>query len=158
MKCGIQHAGASSSCPACGVSVVYPSLEDCGLRDPIKIRVNFFRLVGRDSVKQLWKNCLIAFGVALVGLFIEELRQGDGPPKDRLDWFGFLVFGAFYWLVFASTVRRFHDLGKSGLEIILLIVPIYGLFLLYDILCTPGKTAPNIYGFSEEEVKSKTQK
>jgi len=43
------------------------------------------------------------------------------------------------------TVRRFHDLGKSGLSVLFFLIPIVNWIIMF-ILFLPGKKEPNNYG------------
>lgn len=44
------------------------------------------------------------------------------------------------------TVRRLHDLGRSGWHFWLLAIPLYNLYLYIVLLFTPGHSGSNEYG------------
>ena len=44
------------------------------------------------------------------------------------------------------VVRRFHDIGKSGWNYWLLLIPIYGIYLSFVLLCRLGTTGTNGFG------------
>ena len=50
------------------------------------------------------------------------------------------------YAVFAATVRRLHDLGRSGWFSILLLVPLLNLFLIMFLMLAPGAGEDNAHG------------
>ncbi len=61
-----------------------------------------------------------------------------------------LVASLFYIVVFIFTIfitfRRFHDLGKSGLYVLAMLVPVFNVYLLLGLLLRSGTAGPNQYG------------
>ncbi len=61
-----------------------------------------------------------------------------------------LVTFLFYIVVFIFTVfitlRRFHDLGKSGWYVLAMLVPVFDVYLLLGLLLQSGTAGPNQYG------------
>ncbi len=65
-----------------------------------------------------------------------------------------IVFGALY-LIFALasivpslavTVRRLHDIGKSGSHFFIAFIPLIGSIWLLVLICTEGNAGENAYG------------
>lgn len=52
----------------------------------------------------------------------------------------------------AVTVRRLHDIGKSGLWIFINFIPIIGGIWLLILLCTEGSSTANQYGIDPKMV------
>ena len=52
--------------------------------------------------------------------------------------------GLFYYI----SVKRFHDMNKSGWNVLLLLIPIYGLYLWFILMRKNGDIGPNNYGSS----------
>ena len=46
----------------------------------------------------------------------------------------------------AVSVRRLHDIGKSGLYYLLVLIPIVGFILMLVWFCTPSEEGENAYG------------
>ena len=46
----------------------------------------------------------------------------------------------------AVSVRRLHDIGKSGWYVLITLIPIVGLILLIVWYCNDGDSVPNMYG------------
>ena len=64
-------------------------------------------------------------------------------------WFLFIVF-AFALIIpeIAISVRRLHDIGKSGLWYLVTFVPVVGPIVLFIFMCLPSIPGPNEYGAS----------
>lgn len=66
---------------------------------------------------------------------------------------GLVIKGTFTTLIaivtivpsLALSVRRLHDIGKSGLLLLLAFIPIIGLIILIVYFCTATKTGENQY-------------
>ena len=53
---------------------------------------------------------------------------------------------------FAVSVRRLHDVGKSGWFLLISLVPIIGGIWLLVLVCTDGDSSENAYGPSPKSV------
>ena len=89
------------------------------------------------------------FAFAVVGLLIAgtavnvvvALLSGIGVPEFWL-YAALFLWAALSLLVAMSfTVRRWHDLGRSGWWALLSLVPIVNLFCLFILLFWPGQSA-----------------
>jgi len=58
-------------------------------------------------------------------------------------WVFFLVM---YWISFAATVRRLHDIDKSGWWILIALIPIVGSIILLVWAVRQGDQGPNRFG------------
>ena len=71
----------------------------------------------------------------------------------------YVIIGlALVFVIFSNifqTVKRFHDLGKSGWYCLLLLIPIYGLILFWNLFFQKGAEETNIYGTDPLENKKK---
>ncbi|MDP4268718.1 MAG: DUF805 domain-containing protein [Bacteroidota bacterium] len=71
-----------------------------------------------------------------------------------------LFYGVFYFIValglfipgLAVTVRRLHDVGKSGWFYLIILIPIVGAIWLLVLMFTEGKPGENEYGINPKEV------
>jgi uncharacterized membrane protein YhaH (DUF805 family) len=74
--------------------------------------------------------------------------------------FGMLGYGAFYVLYslavlipgLAVSVRRLHDIGKSGWMILVALIPIIGAIWLIVLYATDSNPGENAYGPNPKEV------
>ena len=55
-------------------------------------------------------------------------------------------------------VKRLHDLERPGVELFLLLIPIYNAFFALKLICKPGTPGANIFGPNPVEVKAGTAK
>lgn len=51
------------------------------------------------------------------------------------------------------TVRRFHDLGRTGSDYWLLLIPFYNIYLGLVLLMKKGDESPNLYDEGSQEVQ-----
>jgi uncharacterized membrane protein YhaH (DUF805 family) len=94
---------------------------------------------GRDTRKEFWMYELfnVIFGMFF---YILSLFSHD------------LIILYFLWVLasflptLAITVRRLHDIGKSGWWILIDFIPIVGVIVLIVFLATPGNAESNKYG------------
>ncbi|WP_166921259.1 DUF805 domain-containing protein [Flavobacterium poyangense] len=106
---------------------------------------NYANFNGRARRSEYWYYCLasilisLAFGVLD---YFSEFTFIDGQ-------FGILR-GVYSLAVFipniAVTVRRLHDIGKSGWFMFIVFIPVIGVIWFLISLCTAGDNGTNEYG------------
>jgi len=102
----------------------------------------------------LWAIALIGFTVWGFEILVKIGRQGESPHAidDAARYFGPLIatFGVFAAATFipslAVQVRRFHDQDKSGLLVLLNLIPMVGGLIVLAFMCIEGTSGPNRYG------------
>jgi len=111
----------------------------------IKVLKNYFNFDGRARRKEYWFfmlfNVIFAIVAAVIdnvlGIASEEL--GYGP-----------IYGLYALATFipgiAVSIRRLHDIGKSGWYFLLGIIPCVGGIILLVFALTPGDPYDNEYG------------
>jgi uncharacterized membrane protein YhaH (DUF805 family) len=57
-----------------------------------------------------------------------------------------LVAGAFALLMAWFTVKRFHDMNRSGWSYFLLLIPLFNIYVGFQLLLVKGTDGPNRYG------------
>ncbi|MGP7735716.1 DUF805 domain-containing protein [Oceanimonas smirnovii] len=100
---------------------------------------------GRSRRKEYWMFILfttlislfLAFFDGMVGLFSEEMGIG--------------VLGGIYTLLvllpsLAVTVRRLHDIGRSGWWVLIAFIPLVGVLVLFVFMLLDSKPGENQYG------------
>lgn len=93
---------------------------------------------GRSRRKEYWMFALFNMIFSLASGVIASL-------------IGFEMIGSIYSLAvlvpgIAVTVRRLHDIGKSGWMILIAFIPLVGIIWLIVLLATDGNTGENTYG------------
>lgn len=97
---------------------------------------------GRSRRKEYWMFFLfnLLFSAAIV-IVDDILGFNEG--------FGFLyvLYGLLVFIPsLALTVRRLHDIGKSGWMLLVSLIPLIGSIWLFILLVTEGDPHPNRYG------------
>lgn len=84
--------------------------------------------------------------VLIITLAIALLLVGDafGSGLVVFPLVGLIVAG--FWAGTAITVKRLHDLGRSGWDWFLLLVPLYNVYLGCILLFKKGTDGPNAFG------------
>ena len=99
---------------------------------------NYAGFTGRARRQEYWMfvlfNFLIGIGLGVVGFMLH-----------------FSALSGIYGLVviipsIAVSVRRLHDTGKSGLMLLVALIPIIGAIWLLILFFTEGMRGPNQYG------------
>jgi uncharacterized membrane protein YhaH (DUF805 family) len=112
----------------------------------LKVLRDYATLSGRASPQEFWGFVLVNFVVILALYFIDRVTGLTFGAQRRM---GFLQ--AFYGLVvffpgIAVAVRRLHDIGKSGLYLLVAFIPIVGGVLLLYWYCRNSDPGSNKYG------------
>lgn len=109
------------------------------------VKDNYANFDGRARRKEYWMftliNSLILFGLIAISVAITLTS----------DAFGFLSLYFIYILAMiipslAVSVRRLHDIGKSGWYYLVAFIPFIGTFWLLFLLITEGEKGSNAYG------------
>ena len=108
---------------------------------------NYANLNGRASRSEYWWFVLFNFIVNIVTLVI-DLTLGSMITYD-MGYVGLIAFLALLLPTVSVSVRRLHDIGKSGWWILLAIIPIVnfiGIFVIIVFTIMEGEEQPNQYG------------
>lgn len=104
---------------------------------------------GRSRRKEYWMFCLIncLIGFALVACFTASFFAARGTSAVGI---GLAVLYMLYALAIivpslAVSVRRLHDIGRSGWWLLIALIPFGGIVLLV-FHCIEGTPGPNEYG------------
>ncbi|WP_420187202.1 DUF805 domain-containing protein [Bacteroides pyogenes] len=106
-------------------------------------RIEYF-LSGLIAALILWAAILLAALLWIIPASDSNLSLGIGATLGSL--LACSVWGAIIWFSLAQSVKRLHDLDKSGWFILLCFIPVVGwIFALY-MLFADGTVGPNRYG------------
>lgn len=108
----------------------------------LKVFKEWSNFTGRASRKEFWLFILVNTTVYVILWLLLEFVG--------INW----LFGSFvllFWFItllptISVTVRRLHDIGKSGLLALLYLIPIIGELILMVLLLNKGISHENEYG------------
>lgn len=110
----------------------------------LKILKNYAEFNGRARRKEYWMFALINLIFMLVAMALDAELGSPG-----IAYFVYVVFTLIPHL--AVTIRRLHDVGKSGWFVLLLLIPIIGAIGILAQACKKGEAGPNEYGPDPKE-------
>lgn len=105
------------------------------------MKENYANFSGRARRKEYWMFTLIQM-VVLIGVMILDTVFGTSPVVYTIAVLAHIIPGI------AVSVRRLHDVGKSGWFLLISFVPIIGAIWLLVLACTDGDSGDNAYGES----------
>jgi uncharacterized membrane protein YhaH (DUF805 family) len=124
-----------------------------GFIDSVKsvLMNNFANFEGRASRSEYWWFYLFTFLVSFPLGFIDGFMLVImDVPIDSLLWVLSPMMTLFQLAIFipslAVMVRRFHDLGKSGWWVFILLIPCVGIILYIVWMASDGEPHDNMYG------------
>jgi len=131
---------------ATGVIVAARPMQMMSFMDSIKnvLINNYAGFSGRASRSEYWWFSLFSFLAGFTTGLIDAVLFGwEMTDPTYLSW---LLQLAFILPGLAVSVRRLHDLGKSGWNLLFVFIPLVGFILLLVWCCTDGEGVPNAYG------------
>lgn len=100
---------------------------------------------GRLNRKSYIYRCFFLSFVAVVVNTILELLS-IGPLFMPFQILEYAVGGVNTACTIFLSMRRFHDLGRSGLWLLLLCIPLFNILAFLYLIFKPGDIGPNDYG------------
>lgn len=112
----------------------------------LKVLNQYFDFSGRSRRTEYWMYLLFNFIFALIAAILDNMLNMTFAPEIP---YGFIYL--FYVLAvfipgLAVSVRRLHDLDKSGWWLLLSLIPIIGAVWLIILHATEGTPGNNRYG------------
>lgn len=98
----------------------------------------YFDFQGKATRSQYWFYNLVLIGVVLVASFI-DVAMDDGASLEPEPILSSIVVLAHVIPSLAISVRRLHDIQKSGWWLLLLLAPVIGSIILLVFMCTPSE-------------------
>ena len=119
-----------------------------GFAQAVRIGLNnFFNPTGRASRSEFWWYYLFIFVIAGVLGVIGGMVSAHGGEEQT--WVG-IIFDVLAFLiglsVFFASIRRLHDIGKSGWNLLWNLIPFFGGIYLLILFCKPSQPCDNEYG------------
>ena len=106
---------------------------------------NYAKFDGRARRKEYWMFCL---GNIIIGFVLGFILGIIGAPT----YIGYIYSLAVLVPSIAVTVRRLHDIGKSGVWYFINFIPCVGSIWLIVLLCQDSMPGENEYGVNPKEV------
>lgn len=110
----------------------------------MKVMRNYVGFSGRARRKEYWMFVLISAIIAIVIAILESLI---GMPAVLSTLYSLVIFLP----SLAVTVRRLHDVGKSGWWILISLIPIIGAIILLVFTCLDSQPGTNKWGPNPKE-------
>jgi uncharacterized membrane protein YhaH (DUF805 family) len=111
----------------------------------IKALRNYANFKGRASRKEFWMFHLFLF-LILIAAFVLDAALGTIPENGEWGLFSAVVYLAHIVPSISLTVRRLHDLDKSGWFILIFLIPVVGPIMWLVWMLSAGTPGENRYG------------
>ncbi len=117
----------------------------------LKVLKNYKDFNGRSRRQEYWMfvlfNILFSIGAAVLDNLLGMTM--NGIPYGPL----YLVYGLIVLIPgLAVSIRRLHDIGKSGWYLLVALIPIIGGIWLLILMATDGTPGENEYGVNPKEI------
>ena len=119
----------------------------------LKVLKQYADFSGRARRKEYWMFALFNIIFIIIAMILDNvlgLTVGELP----YGVFYFLYILAIFIPALAVSVRRLHDIGKSGWMYLIIIIPIIGSIWLLVLAVTDSNSGENKYGPNPKEVIS----
>ncbi|TRX23614.1 DUF805 domain-containing protein [Flavobacterium franklandianum] len=106
---------------------------------------NYANFNGRARRSEYWYFTLANIIVCIIAMIIDKVAGLNFEPLP----YGWLYLANSLLVIvpgLAVTVRRLHDLGKSGWFFFIILIPLIGSIWLLVLFCTEGDQGTNSYG------------
>lgn len=105
---------------------------------------SFFSFENRIKRSTFWK---ITIPVFLISFGFSIVFEAEGnPPGLLLSIAGLILSIPLIWVLYATYIKRLHDLGKSGWYALVVLIPLINLLFILYLGFVPGNTGVNKYG------------
>ena len=109
----------------------------------LKCIKNYVTFEGRARRKEYWMFYLFNVLFAAIAGFLDGI-------------FGLTLLSIIYPLItfipgLSVSIRRLHDVGKSGWMYLIILIPVIGAIWLLVLLCTDGQSGSNQWGDNPKE-------
>lgn len=120
----------------------------------LKVIKQYADFKGRARRKEYWMFVLLHLLFSIIAMIID--RQIIGYVDGDLSVSPIYLIYVFVMIIpsIAVAVRRLHDTGKSGLTLLVGLIPIIGTIWILVLLITKGDLGENKYGIDPKGEKS----
>jgi uncharacterized membrane protein YhaH (DUF805 family) len=117
----------------------------------LKVLKQYVDFSGRARRTEYWMFALFNIFAIIATMILDNLL---GTTVDELPYglFYFIYVLAIFVPGLAVTVRRLHDVGKSGWMYLIVLIPIIGAIWILVLLVTDSNPGANQYGPNPKEI------
>ena len=125
----------------------------------LKVLKQYADFSGRARRTEYWMFTLfnIVFTIVAMGIDVGlgltfKFTDAYGDPVPMFYGYVYALYALFVLLPgIAVSVRRLHDVGKTGWMLLIALIPIVGAIWLLVLMCTDSQSGPNKYGENPKE-------
>ena len=130
----------------------------------LKALKNYFNFKYCSRRKEYWYFHIISYIILLLIAFpvyyhLYSIQNGNAEPNPIIinTSTNILYLYLFFIItpIISVTVRRLHDINKSGWWILIILIPFIGRIILLVWLCSDGTNGINKYGPNTKELQQK---
>ena len=115
------------------------------MQEFITVMKKYAVFTGRARRREYWMFALV-YTVLFVLLSVIDGLLGMGSMLGGMGLLSGIFSLACLCPSLAVTVRRLHDIGRGGVWLLLILVPLVGAIVLLVFAVKPGDSGPNQYG------------
>lgn len=112
----------------------------------LKVLKQYADFTGRARRQEYWMFILFHVIAFIVAIIIDSSLGLSFGPEIPYGWFYVLYALATFIPALAVSVRRLHDIGKSGWWYLIGLIPLIGYIWLIVLFCTDGEHGTNKWG------------
>jgi uncharacterized membrane protein YhaH (DUF805 family) len=105
-----------------------------------------FSFDGRISRRSFWFSTLVVLGFGMIVALLSAILNAI---QDGLGLLGALAYIPAIWVSLATSVKRWHDRGKSWAWILIGLIPVVGIWAIIETGFLAGEPGDNTYGSPE---------
>ncbi|HAN21487.1 MAG TPA: DUF805 domain-containing protein [Clostridiales bacterium] len=115
----------------------------------IKCFKNYTNFNGRARRKEYWMFILFNIIFSILATILDSVLDTPVITRTFYRETG-IIYILYSFIIFipslAVTVRRLHDIGKSGWWYFIIFIPLVGAIWMLILMCTEGQCGDNLYG------------
>lgn len=117
----------------------------------LNLTSNFFNFCGRARRREYWLSVLVVGVIDLILALVAILLVAEGAVGEAAVWVVAIAMTVLCIPILAVTVRRLHDINRSGWWVLINAVPFVGEIILFVWTLTPGTDGSNDYGLDPRD-------
>lgn len=120
----------------------------------LKVLKQYADFSGRARRKEFWMFVLFNFIFSIIAMFLDKVLGTTLNIYEQSVDYGwiYLIYGLLVLIPFiAVSVRRLHDIGKSGWAYLIGLIPIVGAIILLVWFCKDSEISENKWGPNPKE-------
>lgn len=110
---------------------------------------NYANFSGRARRKEYWYCCLTLFILNMLMQVVSAISSVESSSSILVLGLSIVLLLAYMCLIIPNislSIRRLHDIGKSGWYLLIGFIPLVGGIILLVWFCREGETGPNKWG------------